>query len=118
MRLPVREEGEGGHTGGVGEGAGVGGGLTRGADAGASTTPAANSCPACNNSEGKLLRCGRCKSVWFCNRDCQVIGARQGHSGANCQSADGATGPMAAPRPPAAPLQKELDSLALATKYL
>jgi len=53
-----------------------------------SLAPAAHSCHACGKSEGKLLRCGQCKNVWFCNRECQVVAARQGHSGANCRPAD------------------------------
>jgi len=28
--------------------------------------------------------------VWFCNRQCQIVAARQGHSGINCRAADGA----------------------------
>jgi len=62
-----------------------------------------NSCHACDKSDGKLLRCGRCKSVWFCNRDCQIAAARQGYSGANCRPADEAhvaAGAEAAPRVP------------------
>jgi len=51
--------------------------------------PAAHSCHACGKNDGKLRRCGRCRNVWFCNRECQVAAARQGHSGANCRPADG-----------------------------
>jgi len=50
--------------------------------------PAATSCHACGKSGCKLLRCGRCRNVWFCNRECQVVAARQGHSGANCRPAE------------------------------
>jgi len=59
----------------------------------ASLASAANSCHACGKSEGKLLRCGQCKNVWFCNRECQVVAARQGHSGVNCCPADKAPTP-------------------------
>ena len=51
----------------------------------------ATSCHACGKSGAKLLRCGRCRTVWFCNRECQVVAARQGHSGANCRAADNAS---------------------------
>jgi len=67
--------------------------------------PAAISCYACGKSGCKLLRCGRCRTVWFCNRQCQVVAVRQGHSGANCRSADGApthTDAEVAPRVPIA----------------
>jgi len=59
----------------------------------ASLAPAANACHACGKSHAKLLRCGQCRGVWFCNRECQVAAARQGHSGANCRPADGAQKP-------------------------
>jgi len=52
-------------------------------------------CHACGKG-GKLLRCGRCRGVWFCNRECQVVAARQGHSGANCRPADGPPAPKVA----------------------
>ena len=55
--------------------------------------PAASSCHACGKNDAKLLRCGRCRGVWFCNRECQIAAARQGHSGANCRTADGAQRP-------------------------
>jgi len=55
--------------------------------------PAATSCHACGKSGCKLLRCGRCRNAWFCNRVCQVVAARQGHSGANCCPADKAPTP-------------------------
>jgi len=54
---------------------------------------------------GKLLRCGRCRNVWFCNHECQVVAARQGHSGANCHATDRTTqqtDATGAPRLPAA----------------
>jgi len=51
------------------------------------------SCDACGKGGCKLLRCGRCRGVWFCNRECQVAAARQGHSGANCRPANGAQRP-------------------------
>jgi len=54
----------------------------------ASMAAAANSCHACNNSEGKLLCCGQCRNVWFCNRKCQVLAIKLGHKGANCRTAD------------------------------
>jgi len=53
----------------------------------ASQAPTATSCHACGKSPGKLLRCGRCRNVSFCNRECQVVAAGQGHSGANCRPA-------------------------------
>jgi len=59
----------------------------------ASLAPAASSCHACGKNDGKLLRYGRCRGVWFCNRECQVAAARQGHSGSNCRPADGAQRP-------------------------
>jgi len=52
--------------------------------------PAASSCHACGKTGDKLLRCGQCKNVWFCNRRRQIVAARQGHSGINCRAADGA----------------------------
>ena len=66
------------------------------------------SCHACGNNDAKLLRCGRCRVVWFCNRECQIIAARQGHSGANCRPAGAqrpvslanARSPFAAPSRP------------------
>jgi len=72
--------------------------------AGASTTapgvgspslaPAASSCHACGKSDGKLLCCGRCRGVWFCNRECQDVARNElGHRGANCRPADGAQRP-------------------------
>ena len=70
--------------------------------------PAVASCHACGKSGAKLLRCGRCRHVWFCNRVCQVVAASQGHSGANCRAADNAptahkaADAEAAPRLPAA----------------
>jgi len=75
----------------------------------ASLAPAASSCHACGKNDAKLLRCGRCRGVWFCNRECQVAAARQGHSGASCRPADGtqrppslanARSPFAAPSRP------------------
>jgi len=59
----------------------------------ASLASAASSCHACGKNDGKLLRCGRCRGVWFCNRECQIAAARQGHSGTNCRPADGAQKP-------------------------
>jgi len=52
-------------------------------------------CHACGKSDAKLLRCGRCRGVWFCNRECQVLAARQGHSGANCRPPDEGHAPKA-----------------------
>ena len=57
-------------------------------DSASTMAPAATSCHACGKSGCKLLRCGRCRNVWFCNRECQVVAASQGHSGANCCPAD------------------------------
>jgi len=74
----------------------------------ASLTPAANSCDACGKTDGKLLRCGRCRNVWFCNRECQVIAARQGHSGVNCRPALAVQAPLSSVNsrsPCSAPLQ-------------
>ena len=67
----------------------------------ASLAPATNSCDACGKTDCKLLRCGRCRVAWFCNRDCQILTARQGHAGANCRPA-GVVQPSsaAAVRPP------------------
>jgi len=49
-------------------------------------TPAAHSCHACGKTAGNLQRCGRCKSAWFCNRECQVVARKElGHKGANCR---------------------------------
>ena len=59
----------------------------------ASLAPTASSCHACGKNDAKLLRCGRCQGVWFCNRECQVAATRQGHSGANCRPANGAQRP-------------------------
>jgi len=60
-----------------------------------SSAMAPATCDACGKS-GKLLRCGRCCNAWFCNRECQVAAARQGHSGANCRPADGPPAPKVA----------------------
>ena len=46
--------------------------------------PAALSCLACGNT-CNLQRCGRCKSAWFCNRECQIVARKDGHRGANCR---------------------------------
>jgi len=75
-------------------------------------------CDACGKGGHKLLRCGRCRGVWFCNRECQVAASRQGHSGANCRPADGArtlTVAEAAPRVPdaAGPSTTAVDSASL-----
>jgi len=79
------------------------------------------SCDACGKNGGRLLRCSRCRAVWFCNRECQVLAARQGHSGANCRPADEAPAPKAAdaevaPRLPdaAGPITTAVDSASLA----
>jgi len=77
--------------------------------------PTATSCDACGKSGGKLLRCGQCRSVWFCNRECQVLPKSQGHSGVNCRAADrtnrppasAARSPFAAPSRPFAPTDEE-----------
>jgi len=50
----------------------------------------AYACHACGKIGGKLLRCGRCRTVWFCNRECQVTARQQGHTGANCRATEGA----------------------------
>jgi len=60
-----------------------------------SLAPAANSCLACGNSEGKLQRCGRCRKVWFCNRECQVVARKElDHRNGNCRPTDGAQVPQ------------------------
>jgi len=60
----------------------------------ASLAPAASSCHACGKNDAKLLRCGRCLCVWFCNRECQDVARKElGHRGANCRPADGAQRP-------------------------
>jgi len=60
----------------------------------ASLAPAASSCHACGKNDVKLLRCGRCLGVWFCNRECQDVARKElGHRGANCRPADGAQRP-------------------------
>jgi len=49
---------------------------------------AGTACHACGKSEVKLLLCGRCRNVWFCNRECQVVARKElGHRGANCRAA-------------------------------
>jgi len=51
--------------------------------------PAAISCLACGKIGGKLLRCGQCKNVWFCDRECQIVARKElGHKAANCRAAD------------------------------
>jgi len=55
----------------------------------------ADACHGCGQSGGKLLRCGRCRKVWFCNRECQVVARQQGHTGLYCRPADGAQRPPA-----------------------
>jgi len=79
-----------------------------------SLAPTANTCHACGKSDGKLLLCGRCRGVWFCNRECQDVARKElGHRGANCLPADGAQrpasranvrSPFAAPSQPSAPM--------------
>jgi len=76
-------------------------------------------CDACGKGTCKLFRCGRCRNAWFCGRECQIIAARQGHSGANCRPTDGArtfTAAEAAPRVPdaAGPSTTAVDSTSLA----
>jgi len=59
-----------------------------------SLAPAASSCHACGKNDAKLLRCGRCRGVWFCNRECQDVARKElGHRGANCRPANGAHRP-------------------------
>jgi len=80
----------------------------------ASLAPAANTCHACGKSDGRLLCCGRCRGVWFCNRECQEVARKElGHRGANCRPADGAQkpessanarAPFAAPSRPSTPI--------------
>ena len=75
----------------------------------ASLAPAASSCHACGKSDGKLLCCGRCRGVWFCNRECQDVARKElGHRGANCRPAGEAQRPASsanARSPFAAPSQ-------------
>jgi len=76
-------------------------------------------CETCGKSGCKLLRCVRCRNAWFCGRECQIIAARQGHSGANYRPTDGArtlTAAEAAPRVPdaAGPSTTAVDSAPLA----
>jgi len=71
---------------------------------GASAPLTPNSCLACGKSPGKLLGYGRCRTVWFCNRECQLVAIKErGHSGANCRPADGSATRPAARAPFAAP---------------
>jgi len=94
----------------------------RGVDS-ALLAPAANACHACGKSDGKLLRCGRCRGVWFCNRECQAVARKDlGHRGANCRPADGAQTPTSlanARSPFAAPLRPStpMDMANLAARY-
>jgi len=79
--------------------------------------PAANACAACGKSDGKLLLCGRCRGVWFCNRKCQDVARKElGHRGVNCRPADGAQksdssanarAPVAAPSRPSTLMERE-----------
>jgi len=49
---------------------------------------AASTCHACGKS-GTLLLCGRCRNVWFCNRECQSVARKElGHRGASCRAAE------------------------------
>jgi len=67
---------------------------------------AAISCLTCSKSGCKLLLCDRCRNVWFCNRDCQIVARKElGHRGANCR-ADGAqrSAFSAAPSQPSTPM--------------
>ena len=64
-----------------------------------SLAPAANKCHACGKSHAKLPRCGRCRGVRFCNRECQIVAARQGHFGVNCRPANGAQTPASSAYP-------------------
>jgi len=83
--------------------------------------PKAASCHACVKSGDKLLRCGRCRGVWFCNRQCQVIAFKtQGHKGANCRPADFSVSGSSATRPSAVPsnpsMQADMQKLAPCTQ--
>jgi len=72
-----------------------------------SLASAATSCHACGKSEGKLLLCGRCRNVWFCNRQCQVVARQElGHRGAKCRPVDGvqSSPSSAAPSQPFTPV--------------
>jgi len=79
--------------------------------------PAAiGACHACGKSGCKLLRCGRCRSVRFCSRECQIVARKElGHRGANCRAADAAQTPStsAAPSQPITPM----DVAELARRY-
>jgi hypothetical protein len=38
---------------------------------GSRSTAETHTCAACGGSPSERLRCGRCKGVWYCNRECQ-----------------------------------------------
>jgi len=64
---------------------------------------AARSCHACGKTDCKLLCCGRCRNVWFCNRVCQAVARKElGHRGTNCRAADGEQSASLAARSPVA----------------
>jgi len=48
-----------------------------------------DACLTCGKINSSLKRCGRCKSAWFCNRECQAVACKElGHRGANCRAAE------------------------------
>jgi len=60
-----------------------------GASEPSSLAPPVKACLVCYKKDCELLRCGRCKSVWFCGRECQLVAfKKQGHKGANCRPAE------------------------------
>jgi len=68
-------------------------------------------------NDAKLLCCGRCRGVWFCNRECQDVARKElGHRGANCRPADGAQRPASlanARSPFAAPSRPKATDVAI-----
>ena len=71
----------------------------------------AKSCHACGKSGAELLRCGRFRNTWFCNRACQFVARKElGHTGANCRDADQRS---AAPSQPSTPMDVAVLSAAL-----
>ena len=56
----------------------------------ATLAAAANACLACGKADVKLLCCGQCRGVWFCNRERQNVARKElNHRSANCRPADG-----------------------------
>jgi len=73
---------------------------------------AVSSCHACGKTGTKLQRCGRCRSVSFCNFECHTTAVKVlGHTGSNCCPADGG-------QKNAAQLSTPVDTADLVRKYL